>query len=63
MLKELRKAKCISQGEMAKMLHVSQACYCRYEKKKRALSVPMAKEIGKILEVDWTMFFEEGERQ
>lgn len=58
-MKELRKARGISQGEMAEMLHVSQACYCRYEKGKRSLSVPVAKKIAKILEVDWTTFFEE----
>jgi transcriptional regulator with XRE-family HTH domain len=58
-LKKIRKEKGISQGEMAEMLHVSQACYCRYENGQRALSVPVAKEIAKILDVDWTLFYEE----
>ena len=55
-LVELRDEK--TQGEMAKMLGISQQMYCAIESEKRNPRVKRAKEMAQVLGVSWTKFFE-----
>ena len=40
-LKELRKYKCLTQDDVAKVLNISRQAYCRYENDQRELSLEM----------------------
>ncbi len=49
----------MSQQEVADNIGVTRESYSRYENDKRKPSVEKAKEIGAILDFDWTKFFVE----
>ena len=50
-IKELRKQKGLTQGEMAEKLDIAQATYCQYETNAKSPNVYIASEIAKILGV------------
>lgn len=52
-----RKEKELTQQEMAKKIGISRQYYNDIENGKRQPSVGTAKKIGKLLGVDWTIFF------
>lgn len=54
-----RKNKGFTQFEIAKEVSIDAASYCNIETGKRNPSVKLAKQLGKILDVDWTLFFGE----
>ena len=56
-LKKARKKKKLTQREAASMLNVSQQTYSKVELGVYRPSVRLAKEISKILEIDWTIFY------
>lgn len=57
-LAEKRKEKGLTQQEFAKEIGVSRQYYNDLENNKRVPSVQVAKKIGFLLGVDWTLFFE-----
>ena len=50
-LKELRKAKSITQSELAKLLHTNQTMIHRYESDKQDMTISRLFEIAKALNV------------
>lgn len=56
---ELRKAKGMTQEEVANATDVERASYSNIENGKRRPSVAVAKRIADVLGFDWTRFFEE----
>ncbi len=52
-----RKEKGLTQQEMADEVGVSRQYYNDIENGKRQPSVTIAKKIGEVLEVEWTIFF------
>ena len=58
-LKLKRGAKGLTQKEVSEKLGVSKEYYNMIENDKKTPSVSIAKEIGKILEIDWTLFYDE----
>lgn len=58
-LRTARKDSGMTQNEVAKRVGISQPTYCNIENEERRPSVEMAKRIGAVLGIDWTMFFEE----
>ena len=56
-LKLKRGAKGLTQKDMADQLGVSKEYYNMIENDRKTPSVTIAKEIGKILEIDWTTFY------
>lgn len=57
LLEERRKNKQITQQAIADKIGVSRQYYNELENGKRLPSVKIAKKIGVILDVDWTIFF------
>lgn len=57
-LKEARKAKGMTQAEVAHEAGISQQTYARIESGERSLRVNHAKSIADVLDVDWTRFYE-----
>lgn len=57
LLEERRKNKQITQQTIADKIGVSRQYYNELENGKRLPSVKIAKKIGVILDVDWTIFF------
>ena len=49
MLAELRKAKGLSQKEMAEMLELPRSTYCEYETGNKTIPADVAEKISKIL--------------
>ena len=58
-LKEKRKAKNLTQSDMAKLVGCSEQYYNMIENEKRTPSVKTAKEIGRILNIEWVIFFKD----
>ena len=58
-LKEKRKAKNLTHSDMAKLVGCSEQYYNMIENEKRTPSVKTAKEIGRILNVEWVNFFKD----
>lgn len=58
-LKEKRKAINLTQSDMAKLVGCSEQYYNMIENEKRTPSVKTAKEIGRILNVEWVNFFKD----
>lgn len=58
-LMDIRESKCLSKKVLAESVGISQAYYCYIENGERRPSVDTAKKIAKILDFDWTKFFED----
>lgn len=56
-LRDLRKRKNMSQTELAEKMELAVTTISRYETNKRKIPVENAKKLGKILEVNWIIFF------
>lgn len=54
----IRKARDMSQKEVADEAGMNQASYCNIESGKRNPSVKVAQKLGKVLGFDWTEFFQ-----
>ena len=50
----------MTQNEVAKAAGISRASYCNIEIGRRRPSVPVAKRIAKVLDFNWTLFFDDG---
>ena len=59
MLKELRVAFNMSQRELAEKVGVNHRTISSYETGARELPVNIAKKIGKVLNIDWWILYEE----
>lgn len=57
-LLEIRQEKGFSQKMLGDAVGVSYQAISHYEKERRELPVRVAKEIGKVLEVDWWRLYE-----
>ena len=53
-----RVIKGLTQGQLAEQIGVSRSHITRIEKGDIKPSVPVAKKLGQVLEVDWKCFFE-----
>ena len=60
-LKKTRKNKKLTQCDIANACGYSQTAYCMIENGNRRPSVELAKKIAKVLEIDWTRFYDEDE--
>ncbi|WP_411842154.1 helix-turn-helix transcriptional regulator [Salinicoccus sp. HZC-1] len=58
-LKERRTAKGLTQSDIAKLIGCSEQYYNMIENEKRIPSVKTAKEIGRVLNVEWVNFFKD----
>ncbi|MDI9489748.1 MAG: helix-turn-helix transcriptional regulator [Clostridiaceae bacterium] len=58
-LKELRRSLSYTQDQVADKSGISRAYYTQIELNNRTPSPKVAMEIGKVLEFDWTRFYEE----
>lgn len=58
-LKEKRNSKGLTQSDMAKLIGCSEQYYNMIENEKRVPSVKTAKEIGRLLGVEWVDFFKD----
>ena len=58
-LKERRTAKGYTQADMARFLDCTEQYYNLIENERRRPGVERAKIIGKVLNVDWTKFYDE----
>ena len=58
-LKEVRKAKGITQGELAAKCDVQRTTVTMIETGENLPSVQLAKKLAEVLEIDWTEFFNE----
>lgn len=56
-----RKAKGLSQYEVANALNISQSRYATYETGKRTPKAKLAKKIARIFNFEWTKFYEDEE--
>lgn len=59
MLKELRVAFNMSQRELAEKVGVNHRTISSYETGAREIPVKIAKKIGKVLNIDWWILYEE----
>lgn len=57
-LKEYRGKAGLSQKDLAEKVGLKQQRYNHYERGRRELPVSVAKEIGRILEIDWWKLYE-----
>lgn len=57
-LRKIRKQKGVTQKELIDKLNIKQQRYNHYELGRRELPVSLAKEIGKILNIDWWKLYE-----
>lgn len=58
-LKELRTERGYTQESLAKELGLAKGTISSYEQGYRKISVPIAIKLSKVLEVKWTIFFED----
>ncbi|MFW5649131.1 MAG: helix-turn-helix transcriptional regulator [Candidatus Alkaliphilus sp. MAG34] len=58
-LKEARELKCMTQQELATAIGRDRSLITKIENKDTFPSVETAKAIGKVLDIDWTLFFKE----
>jgi transcriptional regulator with XRE-family HTH domain len=54
-----RERKGLSQQDVSKSIYVAQPSYCNIEHGTRRPSVDTAKRIADVLDLDWTLFFED----
>lgn len=57
-IKQKRLERGLSQGEVAKLLDISQAAYCRYENGQRDPGLNMVKALAKVLRFKPGEFFD-----
>lgn len=57
-IKEAREAKQLTQQELADVIGRDRSLITKIENGDAFPSVTTAKEIGRVLEIDWTIFFE-----
>lgn len=57
-LKEKRTKKKLTQIEVADMCEISRSYYTHIENGTKIPTVKVAKKIGSVLDLDWTIFFE-----
>lgn len=62
-LRDIRDIKDLSQKTVAENCGISRSFYADIERGERNPKVDTAKEIGKYLGFDWTLFFEENGRK
>ena len=62
-LKSVRKSKGISQKELAEMCGKSRSAVCEIERGNFRPSVPFAKRMGAILDIDWTLFYPDDDEE
>ena len=60
-LKKLRVAKSLTQERLAEECEVNRSTISMIEIGVNKPSVELAKKLGSIFNVDWTLFFEDGE--
>ena len=60
-LVEIRKDKHLTQEDVAQAAGITRVAYTNIENGKRHPSPKVAKRIASVLEIPWTVFFEEGE--
>lgn len=58
-LLSLRKKKELTQAQLAKKAGIARTTYSMIETGERGVSVQNAKKIAAVLEIDWTIFFED----
>lgn len=56
LLIKARKAKALSQDDLAKLMGLSTTTICRYENGERTPNFPTAKKLCKLLEIDLSVF-------
>lgn len=57
-LQKLRNKKCMTHDDVAREAEIQRAYYTMIENGTRNPSVEVAKRIARILEFDWTVFFD-----
>lgn len=57
-LRKIRKNKDMTQSEFSEFINVPVTTYASWEQGVRNPSIDKAKEVSKILDIDWTIFFE-----
>lgn len=57
-LRKQRERKKLTQREIATMAGISESYYCLIENKERQPSPKVAQKIAKILNFDWTKFYD-----
>lgn len=62
-LSDVRENKDMSQEQVANQADIARTTYSSIEQGRRNPSVAVAKRIAKVLEIDWTIFFEEKRRE
>lgn len=62
-LKQKRKEKGITQAEMAVKVGMTRSAYTNIETGKRRPSVKLAKKIAAVIDIPWTVFYEENDSQ
>ena len=60
-LADIRKAKHLTQEEVARTVSISRVAYTNIENGKRNPSPKVAKRIASVLGIPWTIFFESEE--
>lgn len=58
-LKEIRESKGYTQESLAEKVGIAKTTYASYEQGHRQPSILNAKRLAEILEVPWTIFFDE----
>ena len=58
-LEKMRKERGYTQQQLADLCYVDRTTISRIESGENKPSVPVAKMLGKTLECDWTLFYEE----
>lgn len=58
-LSEKRNNLGLTQEEVASLAGIARTTYAMIEQDNRKPSVPVAKKIAKVLELNWTIFFED----
>lgn len=58
-LSDVRENKDMSQEQVANQADIARTTYSSIEQGRRNPSVAVAKRIAKVLEIDWTIFFED----
>lgn len=58
-LKQIRLQNKMTQKDVANSLNIPKTTYIGYEHGRRKLPVPIAIELGKIYNLNWTIFFDD----
>lgn len=62
-LAEVRKEQQLTQQQVADFVGIERAYYSRIENGARSPRVPVAKKLGQVLKIDWTLIYEESEEE